>query len=49
MAAAFAVAAVAAYLVIGWLLAWLERRGLTVFVVYRIALGIAILALALAV
>ena len=47
MAAAFAVAAVSAYLVIGWLLAWLERRGLTVFVVYRIVLGAVILVLAL--
>lgn len=43
-AAAFAVAAVSAYLVIGWLLAWLERRGMTPFVVYRVLLGAAILA-----
>ncbi len=40
----FAVAAVAAYLTIGALLAWVQRRSLTVFVVYRVVLGLAILA-----
>ena len=48
MAAAFAVAAVSAYLVIGWLLAWLQRHGLMPFVVYRVLLGLAILAFAAA-
>jgi undecaprenyl-diphosphatase len=47
MAAAFAVAAVSAYLVIGWLLAWLQRHGVMPFVGYRVLLGLAILALAL--
>lgn len=39
----FVVSAVSAYAVIGWLLRWLERQTLTVFVVYRVALGLAIL------
>ncbi len=39
----FAVAAAAAYLTIGALLAWVQRRSLTVFVVYRVVLGLAIL------
>jgi undecaprenyl-diphosphatase len=39
-----AVAAVSAYLVIGGLLAWLKRQTMTPFVVYRILLGVAILA-----
>ncbi len=43
----FAVSAVSAYLVIGWLLAWLRRQTMTAFVVYRLGLGIAILALVL--
>lgn len=42
---AFAVSAVAAYLVIAGLLAWLRSRSLLVFVVYRVALGLAILGL----
>ena len=46
MAAAFAVAAVAAYLVIGWFLAWLQRHGVLPFVVYRVLVGLAVLALA---
>ena len=46
MAAAFAVAAVSAYLVIGWLLAWLQRHGVLPFVVYRVLVGLAVLALA---
>ena len=41
----FLVAALSAYLVIWGLLAWLQRRSLTVFVVYRVLLGMAILAL----
>jgi undecaprenyl-diphosphatase len=40
----FAVAAVSAYLAIGALLAWVRRQSLTVFVVYRILLGLVILA-----
>jgi undecaprenyl-diphosphatase len=40
----FAVAAVAAYLTIGALLAWVRRQSLTVFVVYRVLLGLVILA-----
>lgn len=40
----FAVAGVAAYLTIGALLAWVRRQNLTVFVVYRVALGLVILA-----
>lgn len=43
-AVACAVAAVSAYLVIAGLLAWLQKGGLTLFVVYRVALGVAILA-----
>lgn len=39
-----AVSAVAAYLAIGALLAWVRRQSLTVFVVYRVVLGIVILA-----
>ena len=46
LAIGFVTAAGSAYLVIGWLLAWLERQDLTLFVVYRIALGLVILALA---
>jgi undecaprenyl-diphosphatase len=45
-AVACAVAAVSAYLVIAGLLAWLQKGGLTLFVIYRVALGVAILALA---
>lgn len=44
----FAVAAVSAYAAIGALLAWVRRQSLTVFVVYRIALGLVILGLLLA-
>lgn len=47
IAVACVVAAVSAYLVIAGMLAWLQRRGMTPFVVYRVALGVAILALAL--
>jgi undecaprenyl-diphosphatase len=43
----FVVAGLSAYLVIGWLLAWLRQQTLTVFVVYRILLGLVILAVAL--
>jgi undecaprenyl-diphosphatase len=44
---AVAVSAVAGYLVIAWLLAWLRRRSLAVFVAYRVAFGVALLAFAL--
>lgn len=42
----FAVSGAVGYLVIGWLLAWFRRQGLTVFVVYRLLLGLLILVLA---
>jgi undecaprenyl-diphosphatase len=45
MGVGLAVAGVSAYLAIGWLLAWLARRTTAVFVVYRVALGVAVLAL----
>ena len=44
MAVGLVVAAVSAYLVIGALLAWLRRQTMTPFVVYRVALGLVILA-----
>lgn len=40
----FAVSAAMAYLAIGALLAWVRRQSLTVFVVYRVVLGLVILA-----
>ncbi len=42
---AFAVSAVAAYAVIGWLLAWVKRQNLAVFALYRVVLGLLILVL----
>ncbi|MBF0587939.1 MAG: undecaprenyl-diphosphate phosphatase [Magnetococcales bacterium] len=39
------VSAISAYLVIGWLLSWLRRRSMDIFVLYRILLGILIFAL----
>lgn len=45
MLLALAVAAAAAYLVIAWLLAWLRRQSMTPFAVYRVVLGLVILAL----
>lgn len=42
MALGFAVAAISAYLVIDWLLAWVRRQDLTIFVVYKILLGVII-------
>ncbi len=45
LAIGFATSAVSAYLVIGWLLAWLKRSGMTPFVVYRVLVGVVILAL----
>jgi undecaprenyl-diphosphatase len=42
MVVAVVVSAVAGYLVIGWLLGWLQRQTLTLFVVYRLALGVTI-------
>jgi len=47
MAVGVAVSAVVGYLVIAWLLAWLRRQSLTVFVVYRLLLGVLLLALIL--
>jgi undecaprenyl-diphosphatase len=44
MAIGLVVSAVVGYLVIAWLLSWLRRRSLTVFVVYRILLAALILA-----
>ncbi len=46
MAVALVVSGVAAYLVIGGLLAWLQRQSFTPFVVYRVLLGVAILVFA---
>jgi undecaprenyl-diphosphatase len=42
-----AVSALVGYLVIAWLLAWLRRQSLTVFVVYRLLLGTLLLVLVL--
>lgn len=39
----FVLAGVSAYGVIGWLLAWLKRQSMTVFVVYRVVLGLVLL------
>jgi undecaprenyl-diphosphatase len=44
MAIGVVVSAVVGYLVIAWLLEWLRRRDLTVFVVYRVALAAVIVA-----
>lgn len=41
----FVVSGLSAYLVIGWLLNWLRRQSTAVFVVYRVVLGVVILAL----
>jgi len=43
----FLTSAGSAYLVIGWLLRWLERQSTAIFVIYRVALGSLILAFAL--
>ncbi len=45
LAIGFVTAAVSAYLVIGWLLAWLRRQDMTLFVIYRVVLGLVILGL----
>lgn len=47
MAIGVVVSALVGYLVIGWLLAFLRRQSLTVFVAYRLALGVIILAVVL--
>lgn len=47
LAVGFVVSAVSAYAVIGWLLRWLERQNLSIFVVYRVLLGAVILWVAL--
>lgn len=44
MAIGVVVSAVVGYLVIAWLLSWMRRQSLTVFVVYRLLLGAIILA-----
>jgi undecaprenyl-diphosphatase len=41
----FVVSAVSAFLVIGWLLRWVEGHSLTGFAIYRVVLGLVILAL----
>ncbi|MGH9464282.1 MAG: undecaprenyl-diphosphate phosphatase [Thermoanaerobaculia bacterium] len=46
LAIGFAVSAVTSYLAIGWVLAWTRRHSLQVFVVYRVLLGLTLLALA---
>ena len=45
MAIALVVSAVVGYAVIAWLLAWLRRRTLTVFVIYRVLLAVLIVAI----
>ncbi len=45
LAVGFLTAAFSAYLVIGWLLAWLRRQNMTIFVIYRVVLGLVILGL----
>jgi undecaprenyl-diphosphatase len=47
MAIGVVVSAAVGYLVIAWLLSWLRRQGLTVFVVYRLLLGALLLAMVL--
>lgn len=44
VAVGFVVSAVAAYAAIRWLLGWVRRRDFRLFVVYRVALGLALLA-----
>lgn len=46
LAMGFAVSAVTSHLAIGWVLAWTRRHSLRVFVVYRVLLGLALLAVA---
>jgi undecaprenyl-diphosphatase len=43
MAIGLVVSALVGYVVIAWLLAWVRRRDLTVFVVYRVLLAAVIL------
>lgn len=45
IAVGFVASMVSAYAVIGWLLAWVQKQDLKVFVVYRIALGLVLLGL----
>lgn len=45
---ATAVSGVVGYFAVGWLIGFLRRYSMTVFVVYRIAIGVALVALALA-
>lgn len=46
LAVGFAVSALTSYLAIGWVLAWTRRHSLQIFVVYRVLLGLGLLALA---
>jgi len=45
LAIGYGVSALSAYLVIDWLLAWLQNQSMSIFVAYRVALGVAILVL----
>jgi len=47
LALGFAVSAASAYVAVGWLLRWLRRQGMAMFAVYRIVLGLALLASAM--
>jgi undecaprenyl-diphosphatase len=40
----FVVSGLSAYLMIGWLLTWLRRQSMAIFVVYRVVLGLVVLA-----
>jgi len=43
----FGVSAVSAWLAVDWLLRWLRRQGMAIFAVYRVILGLAIIALSI--
>ncbi len=45
LAIGYGASAVSAYLVIDWLLTWLQKQNMMIFVVYRVILGLVILAL----
>ena len=46
LAIGFLVSFVVAYATVAWFMAWVRRRGFAPFAVYRIAIGVAVLALA---